>query len=106
MKRELCIHHHLGLGDHFDCQGMVRYMLKNFDFSKVYVFSKLSHFDMIKFMYRDDNNIEVINIDQDLNEYDQVNEFLEGNESIHFLRVGFDQYPAGREVQDLSLIHI
>jgi len=99
-ERELCIHHHLGLGDHFDCHGMVRYMLKNFDFGKVYVFSKSNYFNMVEYMYRDEDNIEVIKIDKNLNEYDQVSSFLKANESIHFLRVGFDQYPSGREVQD------
>ena len=31
MKNELCIHHHLGLGDHFDMNGMVRNYLKEYE---------------------------------------------------------------------------
>lgn len=100
INRQLCIHHHLGLGDHFDCHGMVRYMLKNFDFEKVYVFSKSNYFNMIEYMYKDEDNIEVVKIDKDLNEYEQVNSFLKDKPSLHFLRVGFDKYPAGREVLD------
>ena len=38
MTNELCIHHHLGLGDHFDMNGMVRNYLKEYD--KVHIFSK------------------------------------------------------------------
>lgn len=95
MIKELCIHHHLGVGDHFDCNGMVRYILKNFDFSKVYVFSKSNYFNMIEYMYRDEDCIEVVKIDKNLNEDEQVKLFLEGmpKDSIHFIRVGFENYP-------------
>lgn len=97
--KELCIHHHLGLGDHFDCNGMVRYILKNFDFSKIYVFSKSNYFSMIEYMYRDEEGIEVIKIDKDLNEDEQVRQFIEKN-SLPFLRVGFESYPTGKEIID------
>ena len=60
--KELCIHHHLGLGDHLDCNGMVRYFLKNGPFDKVHVFSKSNYYDMIEYMYRDEKNIVVINV--------------------------------------------
>ena len=101
MKRELCIHHHLGLGDHFDCNGMVRYLLKNLEVSKVYVFSKSSYFNMIDYMYRDEDKIEVIKIDKDLNEDNQVRMFLEGKEdSLSYLRVGCENYSTGREIID------
>ena len=56
--KELCIHHHLGLGDHFDMNGMVRNYLK--EFNKIYVFSKSSYYSMIEYMYRDNDNIIVI----------------------------------------------
>lgn len=76
-------------------------MLKNFDFSKVYVFSKSNYFSMIEYMYRDDQNIEVIKIDKNLNEDDQVRQFLTGKpDHLHFLRVGFENYPTGREIVD------
>ena len=97
---ELCIHHHLGLGDHFDCNGMVRFILNNHGYSKIYVFSKSNYFEMIEYMYRDTSDIEVIKIDKDLNELEQVQQFLNTKKDIQFLRIGFDQYPAGREVID------
>jgi hypothetical protein len=101
VSKELCIHHHLGLGDHFDCNGMVRYMLKNFDLSKVYVFSKSNYFNMIEYMYRDEDRIEVVKIDKNRNEDEQVKLFLEGRKDpISFLRIGFENYPSGREGVD------
>ena len=53
---------------------------------------------MIEYMYRDEVNIEVVEIDKNLDEYEQVNLFLKDNKSLHFLRIGFDKYPAGRDV--------
>ena len=57
---------------------------------------------MIEYMYRDEDRIEVIKIDNNLNEYDQVRSFVEGKplHDLDFLRVGFENYPTGREVMD------
>ena len=55
----LYIHHHLGLGDHLDCNGMVRYILEHSDHDQVYVFSKSNYFSMIEYMYRDTDKIRV-----------------------------------------------
>ena len=100
--RELCIHHHLGLGDHLDCNGMVRYILKKdpFDFSKVYVFSTSNLFNMIEYMYLDEDHIEVIKIDKNLNEDEQVRSFLKDKKDTGYLRVGFEHYPTGRDIVD------
>jgi len=98
MKNSLCIHHHLGLGDHFDCNGMVRYIMEKNSFYKVYVFSKSNYFNMIKYMYRDDDKIEVVKIDKDKNEIAQVEAFLKDTEPEFFLKVGFDKYPPPHEL--------
>ena len=55
------IHHHLGLGDHLDCNGMVRFIQEKLD-KKVCVFSKSNYYSMIEYMYRDTNDIEFIEI--------------------------------------------
>ena len=97
---ELCIHHHLGIGDHFDCSGMVRYLLEEYSLDKVYVFSKSNYFSIIDYMYRDEDKIEVVKIDKNLNEHGQVGLFLHRIQPLQFLRIGFDQYPAGSEARD------
>ena len=62
MKKNLYIHHHLGLGDHFDCNGMVRYILEKTPFEEVRVFCKDINFSLVKEMYEDNKNIEVISL--------------------------------------------
>ena len=96
---EMCIHHHLGLGDHFDMNGMVRYILEKFS-DKVYVFSKSNYYEMIEFMYRDEPNIVVVWIDKDLNEDQQVSAFLEKNKQVFHVRIGFENYPTGKDVDE------
>tara|TARA_R110000824_G_scaffold234655_1_gene423274 strand:- start:2326 stop:3063 length:738 start_codon:yes stop_codon:yes gene_type:complete len=99
-NKKLCIHHHLGLGDHFDCNGMVRFLLEEGSSDKVYVFSKSNSFNIIEYMYQDEDKIEVIKIDKEGNEYSQVNSFLKSAQPLQFLRVGFDQYPSDTEASE------
>tara|TARA_R110000824_G_scaffold3106_1_gene14227 strand:- start:72 stop:782 length:711 start_codon:yes stop_codon:yes gene_type:complete len=95
--KKLCIHHHLGLGDHLDCNGMVRHFLKNADFDQIYVFSKSNYFSMIDFMYRDEENIIVVEINKDQNEYEYIQSFVTDNNIDFFLRVGHENYPFLKE---------
>ena len=44
MSNKIYILHHLGLGDHFDMNGMVRNYLKEYD--KVHIFSKPNYYKM------------------------------------------------------------
>ena len=92
---ELCIHHHLGLGDHFNCSGIVRYLLQEYSLDKVYIFSKSSYFSTIDYMYRDEHKVEVVKIDENRNERDQVGSFLRSVQPLQFLRIGFGRYPWG-----------
>jgi hypothetical protein len=94
---EICIHHHLGLGDHLDCNGMVRCFLAKPDIDGIHVFSKSNYYDMIEFMYRDEERITVVEIDKNQDEYKQVDEYIKNNDFAHFLRVGHENYPFLRE---------
>tara|TARA_R110000782_G_scaffold102791_5_gene190197 strand:+ start:28541 stop:29242 length:702 start_codon:yes stop_codon:yes gene_type:complete len=96
---EICIHHHLGLGDHFDMNGLVRYVYERYA-DKVYVFSKSNYFGMIEFMYRDEPNIVVVKIDKDKSEDKQVAAFLEGTPQVFHVRIGFENYPTGNEIKE------
>lgn len=93
MKNNLYIHHHLGLGDHFDCNGMIRYILKERGYNQVTVFSKDNYFSMIDFMYRDNENIKVIKIDKN-REYQEVKEVVATStcKDNDFLLVGHENY--------------
>ena len=92
---DLYIHHHLGLGDMIHCNGMVRRLLKSGEFDKVYVFCKKCHSKSVDWMYRDDDRIELIIIDESGDERQQVDNILSkrilGTDN-KFLRVGHEFY--------------
>lgn len=52
------VFHHLGLGDHIICNGMVRY-LKDLH-EEIGVFCKPSYYKNVEYMFRDDEKIKVI----------------------------------------------
>ena len=88
----IVIHHHLGLGDHIDCNGMVRYFSELYNENMIQVFSKPQYFEMIEYMYRDNDRINVNLVN---NEYQGVTDFLVENKSTvdDFFRVGHEHYP-------------
>jgi hypothetical protein len=63
------IYHHLGLGDHIICNGLVRHYKEIY--GKVTVFCKPNNYENVKYMYRDDEDITVLPIgeDWDVNAY-------------------------------------
>lgn len=58
MKSNVCIVHHLGLGDQIMINGMVRHFLEKY--SNVYIVVKDCHMESVKFMYRDTENVKYI----------------------------------------------
>ena len=52
------IYHHLGLGDSFVCNGLVRYFCEKKGSASI--FTKSHNYETLKFMYKDNPNIEVI----------------------------------------------
>jgi hypothetical protein len=79
------IYHHLGLGDHIICNGIVRYYSELYD--KVSVFCKPHNYESVKYMYRDDKNIDILPIgeDSDVNNYIMLNK-IEND----VIKVGFE----------------
>ena len=79
------IYHHMGLGDHIICNGMIRYFCKKYD--NVVVFCKDHYYDNINYMYRDLNNLEIFNFLDD----EQVVEFINKNISVknNLIKPGF-----------------
>ena len=80
------IYHHLGLGDHIICNGLVRYIKKFED--EVYVFCKPHNLKNVEYMYRDDSNIKVLSVGEDFDviEYININKI-----SNKVIRVGFEK---------------
>jgi|TARA_R110002020_G_scaffold257334_5_gene470977 hypothetical protein len=93
MKDNLFIHHHLGLGDHFDCNGMVRHIQQKSGYNQVSIFSKDNYYDMVNYMYRDNTKIKVVKIDRN-KEYEEVAKVIRDcdPEKNDFLVVGHHNY--------------
>ena len=89
IEKILYVHQHLGLGDHIFGNGMIRYLLKMSEYNKIGLFAKSNYFNMVDFMYRDDPNINIIEVDVH-DEYGGVDNYLKDNLSSNsdFLRVG------------------
>jgi hypothetical protein len=108
MKTALLIHHHTGLGDHFNCAGMVRYLANKRDFSYYFVVAKIKYLPVVKYMYRDNPSINVVGIPSE--PWNLEREFVdscflelkklyqENNKSVDLCRVGHEHYPWGSPV--------
>jgi hypothetical protein len=65
------IYHHLGLGDHIICNGLVRH-IKNFE-DVVYVFCKPHNTKNVEYMYRDNPNIKILSVGEDIDVISYIN---------------------------------
>jgi hypothetical protein len=79
------IYHHLGLGDHIICNGIVRHYREIY--GEVTVFCKPNYLTNVKYMYRDDDNINVLPIGNDLGTLQYINE---NNLQSDLIIVGFN----------------
>jgi len=99
-NNELHLHHHLGLGDHMDCNGLVRFFLATDDYNRINLFVKSTYYNMIKTMYSDESRINLVKIDVNEDEDQQVFEYVKKSGNTNLLRVGHENYPFGRELLD------
>jgi len=79
------IFHHLGLGDHIICNGMVRHFTDLMD--EVTIFCHKHYENNVKYMFRDDNRIKVI-----AEEQKNIEPFL-STVKDPIMRVGFERIP-------------
>jgi hypothetical protein len=78
------IYHHLGLGDHIICNGLVRHF--RVIYGEVSVFCKSHNVKNVEYMYRDDPKIKIIDIIDDYNANIYISENKLENDLI---KVGF-----------------
>lgn len=76
------IYHHLGLGDHIICNGMVRNFQKKYD--EVNVFVKKHNFDNVKHMFRDNDKIKLTPVVDD----NEVKNFISKNNISNLIVAG------------------
>jgi hypothetical protein len=102
---EIVIHHHLGLGDSINCNGLVNFL--STQFKKIYLPAKSNYYEMLNFLYRDNNRVEIFKLENELyglarnytaedfnqisnQEYEQIEGFAK-NKELDILRIGFDK---------------
>lgn len=80
------IYHHLGLGDHIICNGMVRHFCKNYD--SVILFCYSHYKENIDYMYRDLDNLEIF----DFGSEPEIVEFISRNKlDCNLIKPGFER---------------
>ena len=84
MNKEIILHHHLGLGDHFICNGLVHEFTEKYD--KIHLPVKVHNFETVSCLYKDWNNINTFEVKE---EYKDVQKYASEN-NLQILRVGHE----------------
>ena len=93
-NRNLMIHHHLGTGDHFICNGLVNHICSNREKNNrasplVYLACKKRNLETVSYLYSENTIVIPTEIgDNAINEISEVNSFVEKN-NLKLIRVGF-----------------
>ncbi len=84
----LYIYHHLGLGDHIICNGLIRNIYKNYaaTFSKIFLFCKDINFGSVSVMYSDLKSLELVKIKNDI----EVKKYLKNQYNFKLQKIGFE----------------
>lgn len=83
MTKECIIHHHLGLGDHFVCNGLVNVIADDYD--KVYVSCWKSNYETVKTLYSESEKVKVFTIVDEYKDVEYFSKFL----NLPVILVGF-----------------
>lgn len=80
---EVIVYHHLGLGDHFICNGLVNLISENF--SRVFLICKEGNFETVSCLYKDNPKVEVVSIKKE----PQDVELLARLNELKVIKIGF-----------------
>jgi hypothetical protein len=80
----LYIYHHLGMGDHISCNGLVRHFCESY--KKVFLFVKPMYAENVKRMYVDLKNIDFIIGDDNF-----VTHYINTNKISNLIKIGFEK---------------
>jgi len=61
--KRLIVHHHLGLGDHLICNGLVHYLLEAFELECLYLVCTKANAPTVRFLYADEPRIKILDFD-------------------------------------------
>jgi len=63
--KSILIHHHLGLGDHIICNGLVRFILDEYKLSRIYLPAKVQNYSTVSQMFEDRPEIVPVSVKND-----------------------------------------
>ena len=92
----IAIHTHLGMGDMFICNGLIRRFISESNYEKYYILCKKKYYNTIKKIYKDEEKIIVIPIDAE-NAGDEYKEVKNLKINGHILRIGHEKL---QKIQD------
>lgn len=81
------IYHHLGLGDHIICNGLIRYLTNKLNTNKIALIVKNSNFANVKRMFVDKTNITYFLVNND----NEFMDFYNKHKNAPLIKVGFDK---------------
>ena len=89
-NNKFILHHHLGLGDHIICNGMVNYLSSIF--SEIYIPVKEKNYDNVLYLYKDIKPVIPFSIKRVNAETEkiEIEDFSKKN-NLEILKVGFDK---------------
>ena len=103
-SNQFILHHHLGLGDVINCNGMVNFLSNKFE--RIFLPAKSNYYEMLKYMYQNNQKVVIFKLESNkynlenytLNdsdhianqEYKQIEDFAK-KMKLEILRVGFDK---------------
>lgn len=92
-EKEVIIYHHLGIGDHIVCNGLVNFISENY---KIHLPVKKKYVSMIEHLYSENHNVNLFEIEESLiksyrdSEKEQILEYSINNR-LNILKIGFEK---------------
>jgi hypothetical protein len=84
-SQQIVLHHHLGLGDHFVCNGLVNFL--SLKYEKIFLPCKPHNYATVSYLYSENNRVSVFTIED--NEISFVNNYAQ-QQGLPILRIGFE----------------
>lgn len=109
MNRQLYVYHHLGVGDHIICNGLIRSLINEYtEVDSICVFVRQKNEKLIARMFDDDNRIKIIpippegdNVSPYTHHYEYAMSFINKHNINDFIVCGFSR---GKELEDLGIV--
>ena len=85
-KKSIVIYHHLGLGDHIICAGLVNFISK--DFTSIYLPVFERNYENVKYLFSNNKKIILFKVSNS-NEKNEILSFAK-NKNLKILKIGFE----------------